>query len=147
MTHHIESRPHSLFDAISDTFEKMAFMDVEKLNGSHAIDGDNSFLGYINFTSPINGRLILQIPTKLIINTASSLYFLEADEISSEVQQDLFNEVLNTITGLYLRHSCSDMADLEMGLPQKYSDKNLPGETDFFQIDDYMVAASVIIQP
>lgn len=96
-----ETRPHqeSLGRVVSETFEKMGFMEAFSCN-----DRDNDTTSMLCATllveEPAPAKLYLSCPQKLGWKLAETMYGLE--ELSTEVVADMLTELLNTIAGSWL---------------------------------------------
>ena len=110
-----------LTSAISKTMENMTFEDVTFIDDQEAVEpvSKNKYWAILPVKEPFQGELVLEVPKECGRNLALEA-FGEIDVTpDDEVVEDIVAEMLNTLTGSFLKVLVSKDEIFHLGLPQK----------------------------
>ena len=108
-----------LTQAVSETFENMAFMMVStEAENPETMQPDECIKNSLLILEPYPGELGLIMSKKLLSKIAVALYGLGQDEITENMLIDVISELLNTITGSLMRRILPDNSEYKLGLPE-----------------------------
>jgi len=153
----IEHNPlyQSMISAVSQTLENMAFTEVmEKLDRSYEIPTEELVWNSLLINDPVQGEIRLAMPKRVLKNLTGSIFGINDEEITQAQMDDIQNELLNTIVGLFLSNLFSDDQEYQMGLPESGREelpeidantivwKLMTGEEDPLQI--FAIGASLV---
>ncbi len=145
----IEHNPlyQSMINAASQTLENMAFMEVmEHFDRSHEISIEELAWNSLLINDPILGEIRLAMSKAFLQKLTGNIFGIDDDEITQLQMDDILNELLNTIVGLFLTNLLADDQEYKMGLPELGADelpevdantivwKLMTGEEDALQI-------------
>jgi CheY-specific phosphatase CheX len=124
----------AMFNAVSQTFENMAFVEVieQPENNRKKINGPVPWVSML-IHDPFQGEIRLAITTSLLRELTANMFGLEADEITQSQQEDIIAEILNTLTGLFMTALLPDDQTYQLGLPEH-------GTGDFPPVDEDSIA-------
>lgn len=131
----IEHKPfyQAMINAASQTFENMAFMEVmEHFDSSYEIPADELAWNSLLINDPVQGEIRLAMSKAALKSLTGNIFGIGADEITPAQMDDILNELLNTIVGLFLTNLCADDQEYHMGLPEL-------GETEMPEVDNNTV--------
>ena len=114
----------AMINAACQTLENMAFSEVlEHFDPSYEIPTDD--LGWTSMLihDPVQAELRLAMPLSLMKSLASSMFALDEEEITEGQMQDILNELLNTIAGLFMTNLLADDQEYQLGLPELGTDE------------------------
>ena len=117
----IEHKPlyQAMLTAVSQTLENMAFMEVmEHFNQSYEIPAEDLVWNSLLINDPVQGEVKLAMPKSLLKKLTGNIFALDDDEITQSQMDDILNELLNTIVGLFLTNLLADDQEYKMGLPE-----------------------------
>lgn len=153
----IEHKPlyQAMITAVSQTLENMAFMEVmEHSDSAYEIPAEDLVWNSLLVNDPIQGEIRLALPESLLRQLTANIFAIDDDEITQPQMDDILNELLNTIVGLFMTNLLADDQEYKMGLPE-LSDEVLPeidantiswklmtGEEDALQV--FAVGASLV---
>ena len=119
----------AMINATCQTFENMAFMEVmEHFDSSYEIPADELIWNSLLINDPVQGEIRLAMSRNTLKNLTSNIFGIADDEITPSQMDDILNELLNTIVGLFLTNLCADDQEYHMGLPEL-------GENEMPEID------------
>ena len=124
----IEHKPlyQAMINAVSQTLENMVFMEaMEHFNCSYEIPADEVVCNSILINDPIQGEIKLAMSKSLLRKLTCNLFSMGEDEIEPSQMDDILNELLNTIVGLFMTNLLSDNQEYKIGLPES-ANKFLP---------------------
>ena len=127
----IEHNPlyQSMINAVSQTLENMAFMEVmEHFDRSYEIPAEEITWNSLLINDPVQGEIRLAMSKKFLKTLTGNVFGIDDDEISQPQMDDIQNELLNTIVGLFLTNLFADDQEYKMGLPE-------PGDDDLPEVD------------
>ncbi len=129
-----------IFDALSDAFENMAFMEV---NRTENVLTEAELAKYIcsslTFNATFEGVILLYLTYDLLAQIAEDLYSLDASEITEQVEHDILGEINNTFVGEYLSKIVPENETFTMGLPEVK-------KNDFSQDDDGKIILHYLVE-
>ncbi len=117
----IEHKPfyQSMKEAVSKTLENMAFMEAaEHFDQDYEIPVDNLVWVSMLIHDPVQGELRLAMSQSLLKNLTGSIFSLDDDEITQDQMDDIMQELLNTIGGLFMTNLLLDNQTYQLGLPE-----------------------------
>ena len=117
----IEHKPlyQAMLTAVSQTLENMAFMEVmEHFDQSYEIPAEDLVWNSLLINDPVQGEVKLAMPKSLLKKLTGNIFALDDDEITQSQMDDILNELLNTIVGLFLTNLLADDQEYKMGLPE-----------------------------
>jgi hypothetical protein len=124
----IEHSPlyQSMINAVSQTLENMAFMEVmEHFDRSYEIPAGELVWNSLLINDPIQGEVRLAMSKTFLKTLTGNIFGMDDEEITQQQMDDILNELLNTIVGLFLSNLLADDQEYEMGLPEP-GDEKLP---------------------
>ncbi len=127
----IEHNPlyQSMINAVSQTLENMAFMEVlEHFDSSYEIPVEELVWNSLLINDPVQGEVRLAMSTTLLKTLTGNIFGIDDEEITQQQMDDILNELLNTIVGLFLTNLVADDQEYKMGLPER-------GEGELPEID------------
>lgn len=117
----IEHKPlyQAMITAASQTLENMVFMEVmEHFDRSYEIPAEELVWNSLLINDPVQGEIKLAMSKSLLKKLTGNIFNLDDDEITQLQMNDILNELLNTIVGLFLTNLLADDQEYEMGLPE-----------------------------
>ncbi|MDA3903473.1 MAG: chemotaxis protein CheX [Desulfuromusa sp.] len=154
----IEHKPlyQAMINAVSQTLENMAFMEVmEHFDRSYKIPAEDLIWNSLLINDPVQGEIRLAMSKNLLKKLAGNIFAIADDEITQPQMDDILNELLNTIVGLFLTNLLLDDQEYKMGLPELNEEalpevdentivwKLMTDEEDALQI--FAIGASLVI--
>jgi CheY-specific phosphatase CheX len=107
-----------LTDAISETIETMAFMEVNKADSITPYDEHLARLRVeILVNAPFPGEMRLVLPKTLAILFAQNMFSLEEQEVTEETVEDVLGEIINIIAGRLMADILPEDQTFQLGLP------------------------------
>ncbi len=110
---------NALSEAVVETFEEMAFAEVEKCEKIDSFPqfSNKDFLATIELKSPRIGAIYIVIGEKFAYELAESLLGEDSHKIADSIVTDSIAEIANTIGGSYLRSITQENHKYELGIP------------------------------
>ena len=109
----------AMITAISQTLENMVFMEVmEHFDRSYEIPADDLAWNSLLINDPVQGEIRLAMPKTFLKQLTGNIFSIDDDEITQAQTDDILNELLNTIVGLFLTNLLEDDQEYKMGLPE-----------------------------
>lgn len=127
----IEHNPlyQAMLDAISQTLENMAFTEArEHYDQSYEIPAEELAWAYLMILDPVQGEIRLALSRAALIELTTAIFALEEEEISQAQKDDILQEILNTVAGLFMTYLLPDNQAFKIGLPE-------PGEGPLPEVD------------
>ncbi|MCP4753427.1 MAG: chemotaxis protein CheX [Proteobacteria bacterium] len=126
----------TLFDAVSDTIENMAFIEVVKVDKTTPYDEHLVRLRVeILINSPFPGEMRLVLPISLAVLFAQNMYNLEEKEITESLMKDVLGEIVNIMSGRLMAEIIPPDQTFQLGLPQIGPDVFLETEASSLSIE------------
>ena len=117
----IEHKPlyQAMIHAVSQTLENMAFMEaMAHTDSTYQIPVEELVWTTLLVHDPVQGELRLAMPRSLLLKLTTGVFAMDEDEVTEEQMQDILNELLNTIAGLFMTNLLADDQEYRLGLPQ-----------------------------
>lgn len=119
MSQHKTALYKSMLDAVSQTLENMAFIEVTEL--SNEIEptaiADVTWVSIL-IHDPLQGEIRMAMPRKLLTEMTANMFGIESSEITEEQEKDIIAEILNTLTGLFMTKLLPEDQTYQLGLPE-----------------------------
>lgn len=114
-----ERLDQSMAEAVADTFENLAFMEVVPVES----DEDPAAIpspvaASILILEPVVGDISLTLPRQLAMQVAETIYNLAHDAITPEMIRDIVAEFLNTLGGKFLNEFLEPGRMYSLGTPE-----------------------------
>ena len=108
-----------LQQAISETFENMAFQELEPIPINPMPQAVRRYFrqGSMTVYSPIQGVLVITISPTMLRSVTANVYGMDPEEIDSAMEADALAEMLNTVAGVWMRSITDADQQYELGLP------------------------------
>jgi len=115
-----EEMEEMIVDAVSNTFENLAFMFVEEVDKSELENtGDEYFISKMAYSGDNTGSLVMATTKQMCINLATNILGLDDDEEPEKsILGDAFNEVLNVVCGQLLAEKYGEKAIFDLTIPE-----------------------------
>ena len=118
----IEHNPlyQAMTQAVSQTLENMAFMEVmEHPDKTFDIPAEELVWASLLVHDPVQGELRLALPQPLLRTLTGNIFGMDEDDVTPEQQNDILNELLNTIAGLFMTNLLASDQKYQLGLPEQ----------------------------
>lgn len=116
----------AMINAACQTLENMAFTEVmEHFDPAYEIPTDDLAWTSMLIHDPVQAEIRLAMPLSLMKNLTSSMFALDEADVTKSQMQDILNELLNTIAGLFMTNLLADDQEYQLGLPE-LGDGELP---------------------
>ncbi len=125
-----------LVDAVTETIESMAFMEL--LPSDRISPYDESLIRLrveILINAPFPGEIRLVLPRRLAVPFAKNMYSLEAEEVTDSIIEDVLGEIVNIIAGRLMADILPDDQTFQLGLPLVGPDAFLETEASSLVIE------------
>ncbi len=122
----IEHKPlyQAMISAASKTMEDMLFIALmEHLDRSYEIPVEELVWTSLLINDPVQGEIRLAMPKTLLTKFTCNIFAQDEDEITQLQQNDILNELLNTIAGLFMTNLLEDNQEYKIGLPELGTDE------------------------
>ncbi len=127
----------AMFSAVQQTFENMLFMEIlEERGAPKEIPADDLVWSSLLIHDPVQGEIRLAVSAALLKKTTSNVFGLDVEDVTTSQANDMLNELLNTIGGLFMTKLLPNQ-EYKIGLPSLESGK-LP------QLDEHTVVWHLI---
>ena len=117
----IEHKPlyQAMINAVSQTLENMVFMEVmEHFDRSYEIPAEELVWTSLLINDPVQGEIRLAMSNDLLKKLTGNVFGIDPEDITQPQMDDILNELLNTIVGLFLTNLLADNQEYKMGLPE-----------------------------
>lgn len=110
----------AMINAASRTLENMAFMEVmEHFDPDYQIPAEDLSWTSILILDPVQAELRLAMPTSLLRQLTGSVFAMDEADVDDGQVNDILNELLNTIAGLFMTNLLNDDQEYQLGLPER----------------------------
>ena len=117
----IEHKPlyQAMISAASKTMEDMLFIALmEHLDRTYEIPVEDLAWTSLLINDPVQGEIRLAMPKTLLTKFTCNIFAQDEDEITQPQLDDILNELLNTIAGLFMTNLLEDNQEYKIGLPE-----------------------------
>ena len=117
----IEHKPlyQAMISATSKTMEDMLFIAVmEHLDRGYEIPLDELVWTSLLINDPVQGEIRLAMPKTLLTKFTCNIFSMDEEEVTQPQMDDILNELLNTIAGLFMTNLLEDNQEYKIGLPE-----------------------------
>ena len=117
----IEHKPlyQAMISATSKTMEDMLFIAVmEHLDRGYEIPLDELVWTSLLINDPVQGEIRLAMPKTLLTKFTCNIFAMDEEEVTQPQMDDILNELLNTIAGLFMTNLLEDNQEYKIGLPE-----------------------------
>ncbi|MHC4870622.1 MAG: chemotaxis protein CheX [Planctomycetota bacterium] len=111
------SLSETILRAVSETFEGMAFSEVEPASLKLDLDSDLIW-SKLAINSPFAGSITLVAPRQLLLSLTEDMFGIDKDELTDEMINDGLAEILNTLTGRIMAVVVQQEETFELGIPE-----------------------------
>jgi hypothetical protein len=140
----MENVRKTLLSAVSMTFNELCFIDITDVDRSFNEDLDFSHVIYTDVIMPVKMKIELFLPLRLKKLIAENIFCKDLKELSSHEIDDCQIEILNVITGNFLRSLYEGKNEYKFELPViSFDEKRL--KTSDFKRQCYFFYADDII--
>ncbi len=109
----------AMINATSQTLENMVFMEaMEHFDPNYEIPADNLAWTSMLIHDPVQGEVRLAMPKTLLKDLTGNVFAIDMDEVTQAQMNDILNELLNTIAGLFMTNLVADDQEYQLGLPE-----------------------------
>lgn len=109
----------AMINATSQTLENMAFIEVmEHFDPNYEIPVEDLSWSSLLIHDPVQAEIRLAMPTSLLKSLTSSVFAMDEENVEDAQINDILNELLNTIAGLFMTNLLSDDQEYQLGLPE-----------------------------
>ncbi len=109
----------AMINAVSKTLENMIFLEaMEHFDRSYEIPKDEAVWTSLLITDPVQGELRLVMSKDTLQKFTDNVFGFEVDEITDKQRDDILNELLNTIAGLFMTNLMTADEKYQLGLPE-----------------------------
>ncbi len=109
----------AMFDAVQQTFETMAFVEVAEQSEELELEipAEASWVSIL-INDPVQAELRLALTHSLQSTMAADMFGIEVEEVNENQRQDIIAEILNTLAGLFMTRLLPDDQTYQLGLPE-----------------------------
>ncbi|NQU06152.1 MAG: hypothetical protein HQ568_08680 [Calditrichaeota bacterium] len=116
----------ALITAVQEAFEAMAFEEVRNLTESEfseeevlISDQDEEHLEVsLKASHPLTGKIKVVMHFNSTRTLTQGIYGIESNDVTEEMIHDSLSEIVNTLTGCFMRELFSDGSEYTLGLPE-----------------------------
>ena len=109
----------AMVNAVSTTLENMVFMEaMEHFDRTYEIPAEERVWTSLLINDPVQGEIRLAMPEQLLSKLTGNIFALDDEEITRPQMNDILNELLNTIAGLFMTNLLEDDQQYQLGLPE-----------------------------
>ena len=112
---------NALFNAVKETFEIMAFLDIEKIKKKKLNQFTN--LVAIDIIEPEPGCVILFLPLELKTKIVGNIFNVDIKDLEIKKVDDCLLEILNVIAGNFLKNTYKKTVKYRLDIPKMLFDK------------------------
>lgn len=113
----VQEMNSALVDAVSETLENMAFMEVFASDAPFSPEGSDVLTVSLLIHDPQPGELWMTIPRPLLMMVAEGVFALPSEDLGEQILRDLLAEILNTLAGRFLTRLLPPLQSYRLGLP------------------------------
>ena len=119
MSHEPSKCEQAIVLAVKDTLENMVFMEAFPVtDGSQLPDEPPCLVAHLLIHDPLQGELHLIMPRLLAEKISQTIYGLPEEELTEQIINDTFAEVINVIAGRFMNEFLPKQQLYRLGLPE-----------------------------
>ena len=121
----------ALQQAVADTFENMAFQEMTPVpvNPMPAPVLRSFRQASMSVFVPVQGTLVITLSPAMLKAVTANVYGIDNEEVEPQMEADTLAEVLNTISGSWMRSITDVDQPYELGLPDTASADYIDSKT------------------
>ncbi len=109
----------AMIHAVSQTLENMIFLEaMEHVDRSYDIPADEVVWTSLLIMDPVQGEIRLAMADATLEKFTGNIFGFETEEITPAQKNDILNELLNTIAGLFMTNLLEAEQQYKLGLPE-----------------------------
>ncbi len=109
----------AMINAVSKTLENMIFLEaMAHFDRSYEIPAEDAVWTSLLISDPVQGELRLVMTAEALTKFTDNIFGFEVDEITDQQKNDILNELLNTIAGLFMTNLLTAEQKYQLGLPE-----------------------------
>lgn len=109
----------AMIHAVSLTLENMIFLEaMEHCDRSYEIPAEDAVWTSLLISDPVQGEIRLVMASDTLQKFTDNVFGFEVDEITDAQRNDILNELLNTIAGLFMTNLLEADKKYQLGLPE-----------------------------
>ncbi len=109
----------AMIHAVSKTLENMIFLEaMEHFDRTYQIPEEETVWTSLLISDPVQGELRLIMSKETLEKFTDNIFGFEVDEITDKQRNDILNELLNTIAGLFMTNLLTADEKYQLGLPE-----------------------------
>lgn len=110
----------AMFEAVRETFETMAFVEVAEQSDEVGITIPTEEIWVsILINNPLQGELRLALPQNLLTTMTADMFSIDSAEVEENQRHDILAEILNTLAGVFMTKLIPDDQTYQLGLPER----------------------------
>lgn len=121
----------AMHQAVSQTLENMVFVEVmAHPDKAYIMPEDETVWTSLLINDPVQGELILAMPHNTLEKFTGNIFAMPEDDLTDTQKNDILNELLNTIAGLFMTNLLAQDQQYKLGLPAIGHGKFAPADAD-----------------
>ncbi len=114
-----QSMYNAMMTAVSQTLENMAFMEVmEHFDPDYEIPAQETVWTSLLINDPVQGEIRLAMSGALLKKLSCNIFGIDEEELTESQMNDILNEIVNTVAGLFMTNLLPDDQQYKLGLPE-----------------------------
>jgi hypothetical protein len=110
----------AMLSATSQTLENMVFTEVmEHFDQNVEPDLANTAWTSLRIKDPVQGEIRLAMPITLLKTFSGNIFNVAEEELKDSQMNDILNEMVNTLAGLFMTNLLPDDQPYQLGLPEQ----------------------------
>ncbi len=116
----------AMIEAVRETFENMAFVEVAEQSEEIGFDipTERDWVSIL-IHNPLQGELRLALPKNLLTTMTADMFSIDIADVEEVQRQDILSEILNTLAGLFMTKLLPNDQTYQLGLPE-YGEGPIP---------------------
>ena len=109
----------AMITATSNTLENMVFMEaMEHFDPDVELSAEGTAWTSLLINDPVQGEIRLAMPETLLKKFSGNVFGIDEEELTDSQMNDILNEMVNTIAGLFMTNLLPDDQQYQLGLPE-----------------------------
>ncbi len=120
MSHQDSPAYKAMFEAVRETFENMAFIEVSEQSDEldYEIPTEEVWVSIL-IHNPLQGELRLALSKEMLTTMTADMFNIETEEVEEKQRRDILAEMLNTLAGIFMTKFLPDDQTYQLGLPEQ----------------------------